>query len=106
MQYRIISRRGMSLLVEYDDGALHRVVIPVEEVGENGEITMGTLSMGIPYGADWEAKIQALDLPAAIAGELRRAGFWTEEDVQKRPGDALLILRRRSVSLNDILREA
>jgi len=44
-------------------------------------------------------------VPEDVADALRRHGFWTVEDVRKRPGEVVLLLRRLSLNFSDLLKE-
>lgn len=105
MRCKLISSAGNSALVEWDDGHLHRARVPLDAVGEEGEVAQEILQAGISYGADWEQAIRAAFVPEDVADALRRHGFWTVEDVRKRPGEVVLLLRRLSLNFSDLLKE-
>ncbi len=106
MRCRQIRRVGGAVLVEWDDGRIHRAYIPAEAFPGEGEAEVDddVLAAGIEYGADWEARLSRVT-PAELADRLRRAGFWTVEDVRANANMACAILRLGTPILGDLLRE-
>ena len=77
---KIISKRGASALVEYDDkGQLKRATIPQADIVDN-EVSSYKLKMGIPHGLDWAKLITLQATPELLEQNLRRAGIWTADD--------------------------
>ena len=86
----VVSHKGKSSLVEWDDGRLHKAYIPTDEI-HDGEVSSDTLSAGIPYGADFSSL--PCVTPEQLEEMLHRMGIWTVEDVRRRPNDVLLVLQ-------------
>lgn len=81
---RVLEERGKSVLVEWDDGRLHRAYVPRKALaGES--VAEDVLDEAPRAGIAWE---QLLDFSkvtaAAIAEQLRRAGIWTMSDLKER----------------------
>lgn len=86
MIVQVIERKLGAILVQWNENdEICRGIIP-EELLESDGITVRDelLSVSIPYGVDWETLLEGvvgLVTPAIIAGNLRKAGIWTAEDV-------------------------
>jgi hypothetical protein len=80
-------------LVEYSDkNRLHRVYIPTDSI-KSATVDEEVLSLGIPYGIDWENKLSINISVEDIANTLREYELWTVEDVEKRPGLVMTALQ-------------
>jgi len=81
---RAIHTEGESILVEWNDGGLHRAFVPIAEV-DDGKCSASVLKAGIPYGVDWGRYIDTANIAATeITQALYRAGFWTPADIEQR----------------------
>jgi hypothetical protein len=102
--FQVIRRSGAAVLVEYTDadGRLRRVTIPVGAVTDKG-VCEDTLAAGIEYGCDWEAALVNRVTPEHTAEALRRAGFWTKDDVKADPMRAANVLAKQALHLGELL---
>ena len=89
---KIIRSKGQVTLVEWDDaGKFRRMLVPREVVLENkdgrGLIVEEILEMGIPYGVNWEVRIQKsfVITGVQVAQQLEVLGIWTKEDYECNP---------------------
>ena len=89
---KIIRSKGQVTLVEWDDaGKFRRMLVPREVVLENkdgrGLIVEEILEMGIPYGVNWEVRIQKsfVITGVQVAQQLEVLGIWTKEDYERNP---------------------
>lgn len=90
MHVKVLNREGASVLVEWNDGEIHRAYIPVTALKENGTVHKSTLEAGIPYGLEWEDIIGELKAtPVEVGRKLRAAGIWTANDLFKNGNAAL-----------------
>jgi len=107
--FQVIRRSGAAVLVEYTDtdGHLRRVTIPAREITDEG-VGEDVLAAGMEYGADWEAIIARANrvTPEAYAEALRRAGYWTINDLRADPNGAAGVLAQRALRLGDLLAAA
>lgn len=82
MKIRVIETRGLTALVEWDDGAgVHRAYVPTDRI-ENAAADYETLAAGIPFGEAWETLPLGNVGAEQIAQALRARGIWTAEDAQ------------------------
>jgi hypothetical protein len=80
---RTIKDAGETVLVEWAVGDdFQRAYVPTAEVVE-GSCAADVLEIGVPYGEPWETFIKVKVTPAMVARELRRAGIWTLDDLQR-----------------------
>lgn len=85
---RVIETRGETVLVEYRDAlGLRRTLVPVQAV-EGGKASEEELAYGVPYGLPWEDLIEMRASAAQLAANLRAAGIWTREDLERSPAAA------------------
>ena len=89
---KVIRSKGQVTLVERDDeGRFRRMLVPREVVSEStdghGLITEETLDMGIPYGVNWEVRVQKsfVITGVQVAQQLEVLGIWTKEDYECNP---------------------
>ncbi|KKM04301.1 hypothetical protein LCGC14_1765620 [marine sediment metagenome] len=92
---KVIRSKGQVTLIEWDDaGRFRRILVPREVVFESkngrGLVTEESLEMGMPYGVNWEARLQKsfIITGAKIAEQLEVAGIWTKEDYEQNPSVA------------------
>lgn len=82
---RVVGKQGQTAVVEYEEGGLlRRCLLPKTVIREYGlSIPPEIRSRGIEVGVELEDAFNAIDLPTAtdLLNYLRRAGFWTREDV-------------------------
>jgi hypothetical protein len=81
---KTITIKGKSALVEHGG---QRAIVPASEAG-NPE----ALARGVPYGLPWEEVIASVGLnatPQSLAGELRKRGIWTADDLRRNVNAAL-----------------
>lgn len=80
---RIVEKKGESALVQHEsDGKQRRVFVPVAEVVD-GKCRSDVLDMGIPYGIDWERRLDLSTITAeVVAARLRHYGIWTMDDLK------------------------
>lgn len=88
MDVKIIRRNGDAVLVEYatEEEGTRRVVIPRDKL-DGTEAEKETLDMGLPFGVEWEALLNAIlpdkqEIVARMARRLRDAGMWSEDDLK------------------------
>ena len=93
---RVVEARGGSALVEWvEAGEVHRGYLPAAAVSPAGEVDPAELERAVPYGLAWEElPITRGDLAAAVARDLRNAGIWTRQDLERRPMVALGALQK------------
>lgn len=107
--FQVIRRSGSAVLVEYTDpdGHVRRVTIPAREITDEG-VGEDVLAAGIEYGADWEAIIARASrvTPEAYAEALRRAGYWTVNDLRADPNQVNDVLMRQALRVGDLLAAA
>ena len=77
---RIVETKGRSALVEWDDGCMHRVYVPVDSL--DGKLCPDNVLREAPaYGVPWELLLDLSGVtPNAVADALRRRHIWTTED--------------------------
>lgn len=80
---RIIFNKGLSSVVEWEDGSgnIRRSIFPSAElIEENGEVFVEEVEEGASFGVDWEKFIHTQVGPKGIANLLRKHGIWTLQD--------------------------
>jgi hypothetical protein len=92
IEARVILRKKAAILLEASDknGVPMRATFPADSltIRDNGTVLIAEeeFLMGISYGIPWEYKFKQIVVdPEKLAGELRRNGIWTREDVYKNP---------------------
>lgn len=106
---KVIRHKGQAALVEWSDsGRFRRTVVPRESVTEDERkrtfVSESDLSMGIPYGVDWESRLRETFVitGANIAEKLEGSGIWTKEDYIKNPS---VVQQSVLAAAQEILRE-
>lgn len=81
-----LEREGESALVQWLDGEdARRCYVPADEIAD-GKVAKSTLDEGTPYGVPWEDVLDTSKFtPQNLARQLRKAGIWTRQDVEKKP---------------------
>lgn len=93
MAVKEIQRTGQSVIIEVSDmGVLRRVIVPADEVADNG-VSPEVLERGVAYGLPWEELLSLRVTPAIVANALRRSGIWTLEDLRRQPMRAVAALQ-------------
>jgi len=89
---KVVSRNGLTLLVEWTIGDdLRRGYVPGEKV-KDGRIEAEELGAACPYGVAWEEKLELDSMaPDSLAKLWRSRGIWTIQDLQKRWSTAKLM---------------
>ena len=93
IEVMIVFRKKQATVIEFSDksGMPCRLSLPSEMIRESPDgkvyFTEDELSIyGIPYGIPWEHLLKEIIIsPEKLAGELRRNGIWTRDDVYKKP---------------------
>jgi len=93
IEVMVVFRKKQATVIEYADksGMPFRLSLPSEMIVEtpDGKVyfTEDELSMyGISYGIPWEHLLSEFIIsPEKLAGELRKNGIWTRDDVYKKP---------------------
>lgn len=116
MKIRLVSSKGQSTLVAYQDPDLEvekKVYVDSELVGEDWgseeEVPDEVIEYAIPYGIEWEAYVENILISKeAIARALYRNGIYTAEDYQRNPNAVLGAVREMSQQvleqLNEVIR--
>lgn len=87
----VVQAEGESALVEWSEGdCLCRAYVPAAEIVED-KCPADVLAAGIPYGAPWEDFI-TVNSVRVVACALRTHGFWTSEDIERRPARAQAVI--------------
>lgn len=74
----VVNRNRETALVQWNN---KRAYIPLAAITAEGRVTEDDLDAAVQIGERWESCWEASTLTARMAAELRRAGFWTREDV-------------------------
>ena len=88
---KVLRSKGQVSVVEWNDNVRYRrTIVPRNTVLEEGgktSVLESALGMGIPYGVDWESRLnRSFIIPGAkIAEQLEVLGIWTKEDYEKNP---------------------
>lgn len=92
VQVKVIRSKGQVSLIQWnDEGRIRRMLVPRMEVVEDETkrtyIPDKALAMGIPYGANWEARLKESYIITGekIAEQLEAVGIWTKEDYDQNP---------------------
>lgn len=106
-----IFRKKLAIVIEFteSDGYPVRFAIP-ENIGKelpDGKILLTEEEIniyGIPFGIPWEHLLESRQISSnTLAGELRKNGIWTREDVYKNPsGVRGALFAASSLSLTQI----
>ena len=90
---QVVRVTGGSALVEFArKGKAQRVTVPAAEL-QAGKVAQDVLDAGIPYGLPWEETELASITAADLAANLRTAGIWTTEDLQRNTQKAVGVLQ-------------
>ena len=110
MQVKVIASTGGSAVIAWaGDNGVERGVIPAELVNGN-EVEDALLSLAIPYGLPWEDLLESTLVPitpSMVAGELRKRGIWTYEDLLSKTQEAYgAIMSVYGLDFHVLMREA
>ena len=91
----VIDTAGQSALVQWKDGdKIKRVFIPTTELHDR-KVSADILSIGVPYGSQWEKYIESVTVnPVIVANALRDAGYWTTRDIEVNPHGAQGVINK------------
>lgn len=83
-----VEMRGEAMVVEWDDGGCPRRAIVPAVAAVSGRCERETLERGIPYGDDFAAALEGVEMPSPEGVEcaLHKLGLWDGEDLRRSPG--------------------
>jgi len=96
MNVKVLSEEHGTSLIEWAEGEMPRRGTIPSGIVIDGAVDDALLSLAIPYGVEWEAIVPDTVLTASttvLARELRRHGFWTEDDLRAKPQAVITVLQ-------------